>query len=442
MRFASGTMFNTRAEPSFVAPETPRLFLNSFPYKFGFRLAFNCEVDAVGDLTLMRKRATATGMKIFFLLFTAIAQAQSLDYAKLTNLLEETQPATVSEALLEINKEYPNALDNYMLVTRSMSLQGSEIQAPRAIVFSEDTKFVLTFTGRNDLRGGDRFEVMHFLEDQKKYEFREIKFFGELTPGSETKFEISEPNGVGQRCLHCHGSNPLPIHDSYPFWPDAFGSQAHTSANLMSGLQKAEVEAYSKFVSDKNSNSRYAFLPAVNFEALTAMNVKYSETVAKVVREVARTDLDSLPEIKAKINSVIDRFARAPRSSELNEDAFAELQKLSEYHQTKLVRYARNFGMDKLVLLDELLAQASVQAIDKLALDTGIPRENTLALWTYTQTKSQDLFLLPLLRNELGQDILYFNSWSPVPGRRFIEFNEPSLGPNESGIVKAVSELL
>lgn len=381
--------------------------------------------------------------------FLALAQGQQpLNYDQMVTVLEERKPATVADALSAIKAEYPEYFENYALVARSMSIQGSTPAAPRAVVFDKEAKLVMTFNGQVGERGYDRIELMTFDDEKKTYDFREIKFFGDSQ--SEGTFEISQPGGVNGRCLNCHGQSGLPIWDSYPFWPDYFGSFAKTQTTLAPYQQK-EVEAYLEFVSGAKSHKRYQSLPELSFAQITEMNSKLSRAFAARVRENAKLKLEELPALTTALKNVLSNFdphtaivstdGLALPTRQLTQDETSELLKLSEYHSTKLVRYARNYGTDKEELLDDLIAANSV-AISKISIATGVPLENKLQLWTYTQSQPADLILLPQLRQALGEEISHLTEWSIIPGRRFIEFSHPDALPDDSGIENALADLL
>ena len=382
---------------------------------------------------------------------SALAQAQSLNFELIVKTLEAHQPNTVAKALSAIQADHPNAFENYMLVARSMSIQGSTLEAPRAVVFDQDAKLVMTFNGQVGERGYDRLELMAFDESKKTYDFREIKFFGDS--GTEGTFQISVSGGVSGRCLNCHGQSALPIWDSFPFWPDYYGSFAKlpATASVILPLQQKEVEAYSNFVAGAKSHDRYKVLPEKSFSEITDMNSVLGRAFAERVRETAKSEMDQMPAFSEALRNVLNAFD--PQDTIATRDGLAlpnrplalaeleELTSLSGYHETKLVRYARNFGGDKATLLSQLVA-SNANSISAISKATGIAPENTLELWTYTQTQAADLLLLPNLRSALGDQIWYLNAWSIIPGRRFIEFSHPDALPGESGIEKALADLL
>lgn len=395
-------------------------------------------------------------MKLIAILLSVVlplsAGAQdNLNYEMVIKTLESHQPNTVAKALAAIKADHPASFENYMLVARSMSIQGSTPESPRAVVFDQDAKLIMTFNGQVGERGYDRLELMAFDESKKTYDFREIKFFGDAQ--ADGTFSISGSGGAGGRCLNCHGDDALAIWDSYPFFPDYYGSFAKTSDSpvAIQPYQQKEVEAYTNFVAQAKSHERYQVLPEKSFAEITEMNSALGRALAERVRETAKLQMSVMPAFVQALRDVFGAFnpqdtvgfrdGLALPNRPLSTSELDELSSLSDYHQTKLVRYARNFGGDKVTLLDELVT-SKADSIAVISKATGIAPEDKLQLWTYTQTQPADLVLLPKLRSALADQIGYLNAWSIIPGRRFIEFSHPDALPSESGIEKALSDLL
>ncbi len=367
------------------------------------------------------------------------AQEQSLNFELVVQTLKAHQPDTVAKALSALKSDHPNAFKNYILIARSMSIQGSSFEAPRAAVFTNDgAKFVMTFNGQPGERGYDRLEMMSFNDQTKHYDFREIKFLGDS--GVAGTYEISESGGIQGRCLNCHGQNALPIWDSFPFWPDYYGSFAKQPSGLKA-YQQNEVAAYAKFAAKAATHDRYQVLPAKTFSEITEMNSEIGRGFAERVRDVAKVELAEIPSIAAALKTIFDSFDASAVNRSLNLAEAAELSKYGEYHATKLARYSRNHDIEKDQLLDDLIA-ADHNSIATISQTTGVAPDNKLDLWTYTQLQPADLKLLPLLRQSLGTDVGYLHNWSIVPGGRFIDFSHPDGLSNESGIEKALEDLL
>lgn len=131
----------------------------------------------------------------------------------LKNLIDEKNVTTIEELLPLL----PEALrSNYTLVKESQSrIQGASLQDPRAVLFGNTARLVLTFNGNPSQPGYQSLEAMEFDLQKGKFELREINFSENAKP------QWSEPNP--KKCTVCHGSNPRPIWDSYRTWPSAYG---------------------------------------------------------------------------------------------------------------------------------------------------------------------------------------------------------------------------
>lgn len=379
---------------------------------------------------------------LFILVFpiAAVSQEQNLNFEEIIRVLEANQPKTVAQALHAIKAKHPKYFDNYALVARSMSIQGSTPANPRVVLFDQDAKLVISFNGEVGERGYDRIELMSFDDSMKSYDFREIKFFGDSNTAGT--YEISESGGVGGRCLNCHGQNALPIWDSYPFWPDYYGSLPHNGlwdARILEGIQQGEIQRFTDYLATARSHERYSVLTELNFEAITEMNSKITRAFASRIKDVAKAELAQLPTLASTLKQIFTSFNPAETRA-FGADEIAELDQLGKYQETKMVRYSRSYGIDKGVLLDLLVTSQSGNG--DAARAYGVPVENRLQIWTLTNTQPADLILLPQLRKALADDVGYLNSISIVPGRRFIDFSHPDLKRNESGIENMLSDLL
>jgi hypothetical protein len=169
----------------------------------------------------------------------------------------EVSHAQSIEAALDLLP--PAMRSNFTLMHDSRSLQGSSMLDPRAILFSEDGSFFVTFNGNPSQSGYAELEMMQFRESTKKFEFRVISF----SPGSSPV--VSEANPA--RCLTCHGSDPIPIWEDYfAQWPGAYGANHDT-------LSAAEAAAYRTFRAHAAESGRYSKL---SFES-TSQHFPYQD---------------------------------------------------------------------------------------------------------------------------------------------------------------------
>ena len=201
---------------------------------------------------------------------TSATTSATLDYPKFIELMNRQQPKSVMQTLQILKDHYPDYLSYHVFVYNSFSLQGSTLQAPRAVVFGKDSKLVISFGGDEKIKGYDVIEIMHFDDQEKKFEFREIQFPQDKTALTEDEmdstknFALSPKNGTDQKCLMCHGTPARPNVSTYPFFPGFYGS--HDDFRTTSAVDKndsmyPELVAYKQFMSGNRNQGRYAMLP-------------------------------------------------------------------------------------------------------------------------------------------------------------------------------------
>jgi hypothetical protein len=200
----------------------------------------------------------------------------ALDYASFENIIATNQLQTLEGTLEYFKKYFPDFFENYILMYHSRSLQTSSFENPRAILFDRSGHFVFSFNGDHKHRGYYNLEIMHFLPEQKRFEFREVSF----SPNGDRPPQFSKPNPA--KCMACHQSNirqkndPRPNWEPYNVWPGAFGSingnlkplpydlrQAKDRGLAREMIAKAEMEEakYKTFeTSTKPHHPRYKWL--------------------------------------------------------------------------------------------------------------------------------------------------------------------------------------
>ncbi len=160
-------------------------------------------------------------LNIFFLTFIAAitTSIQAANFELISKMIDNPDsPKTVEQFLEVLSQKDPEFFKHFTLMRESQSLQGSTPQFPRAIVFGEDAKFVLTFNGSPNQTGYQKIEMMQFVESQDGKSGFELR---ELTFGKDQRPMLSAANPA--ECSRCHGTDPKPIWEEYDRWPGAFG---------------------------------------------------------------------------------------------------------------------------------------------------------------------------------------------------------------------------
>ncbi len=174
----------------------------------------------------------------------AAASPRAFDFAALRDLIEGGRIRSIEQLLPAL----PASLrDRYALVFASRSLQDARFEAPRAVLYGVDARFVVTFNGASDQRGFNTLETMQFNGDTQQFEFREITF--PASASDSTPAVVSDPNP--RRCQRCHGSPAHPVWDKPPLWPGVYGERygAQLSAEERLGIRR--------FIERQQNDPRY-----------------------------------------------------------------------------------------------------------------------------------------------------------------------------------------
>lgn len=189
------------------------------------------------------------GLLILFCLLSKHGYAGQFNYEDLVALIKKNNFTQIELVLAALPEELRS---NYTLVYASRSLQGSNYDNPRTILFGRDAKLIVTFNGHPGQRNFDELEVLQFREHTKEFELRSIAF--------KDKVIFSEKNP--EACLSCHGNSPRPIWASYEYivdgtnqWPGFYGSSHDTPQK-----NAIEMAAFQRFKENAKTHSRYRHL--------------------------------------------------------------------------------------------------------------------------------------------------------------------------------------
>jgi cytochrome c553 len=192
---------------------------------------------------------------------------------------------------------------HFALVFNSRSLQEASFENPRAVLFGNDARFVVTFNGKAGQRGFDTLEIMEFDDRSNRFAFREIQFSGDSTPGQGAS--VSEANPA--KCGACHGQPQRPVWDTFPAWPGAYGEQYRAP------LTRPELDGLGAFLKAQPTHPRFQALEAVQVFADPYTFVPG----AKVLYAGAEIEPPNavLSQLLAKLNArmIAHELAAAPR---------------------------------------------------------------------------------------------------------------------------------
>jgi len=158
------------------------------------------------------------------------------------------------DSIEELVPLLPKALrGNFTFVYDSRSPFHDSISplAPRVVMFTDDARLVLTFTGDPAKPGYNLLETMTFDDDSASFRFRAYL----LPAGARGGWR---PDAAASDCTACHGKDPRPIYDSYPLWPGFYGSVLDTFFN--DRLGRRELANYRAFLAGPAKTGVYRTL--------------------------------------------------------------------------------------------------------------------------------------------------------------------------------------
>jgi hypothetical protein len=167
--------------------------------------------------------------------WTASAGDTRFSEAELEKLLQRS-PVTGSpvDSIRELIPLLPAELRrNFTFVYDSRSPFRSSISPdyPRVILFADDARLVLTFTGDEQKPGSDLLEILSFDDRTARFEPKSY-----LLPIAQRR-NVQLPSEA-TNCAQCHGADPRPIFDSYPLWPGFYGSVFDTFSRDRIGAEE------------------------------------------------------------------------------------------------------------------------------------------------------------------------------------------------------------
>lgn len=194
-------------------------------------------------------------LALIFAAWPAPARDLVFDFARLEALLQRN-PATgrsvnsVAELLPLLPRELRS---NFTFVYDSRSPFRASIspEFPRVIMFTEDARLVLTFTGDPAKPGFDVLETLAF--DDRAAAFK-LRFY--LLPAAERRSWRPAPEDTD--CARCHGADARPIFNSYPLWPGFYGSVLDAFPRDRLGF--AELAKYRAFLTGAARSEPYRSL--------------------------------------------------------------------------------------------------------------------------------------------------------------------------------------
>jgi hypothetical protein len=216
----------------------------------------------LSSFATLRRAETIVGALAIVLLPTLILAAwpaptsdSAFDSGRLEKLLQRN-PATGRpvDSIAELVPLLPRELrSNFTFVYDSRSPFRASIspEFPRAVLFTDDARLVLTFTGDPVKPSFDLLETLAFDDQKAAFTLRSY-----LLPAAERRAWRPTPEDAD--CARCHGADARPIFDSYPLWPGFYGSVLDAFPRDRLGV--AELAKYRAFLHGAAKSEPYRSL--------------------------------------------------------------------------------------------------------------------------------------------------------------------------------------
>lgn len=201
----------------------------------------------------------------FIILFAPLVQAKKFTHTDLESLLDKNPKTkkpvqSIAELIPLLPKEFRQ---NYTFVfdSRSPFKESITPKFPRTILFSKDTRLVLTYTGDPKAPGYDILEYMYFEDNTAIFKMGvrdlNINKKSKLNRFIASLFKAEKSKTLDTHsCTQCHGTDPRPINDSYPLWPGFYGSIRDTFPNDLAAT-RLEFKNYKKFLKHEAKHGVY-----------------------------------------------------------------------------------------------------------------------------------------------------------------------------------------
>jgi hypothetical protein len=266
------------------------------------------------------------------LIMTGTAFAKEISsFQQLKDLIEHQEISSVDELLPHLSRSFRS---NFMLVYRSRSRMQASPENPRVILSDANSRFVISFTGSEELVGGQKIEVMEQNPQTKLFEFAQINF-------DKNKGIHFEKNPTS--CLECHQTaiskskiydiNVHPLWDSYPDWPGIYGTSSRGTIFGSSSLkpESSITQQFEKFRNNSFKRSRYRYLiglKSISEHDLAKTNSRFGNEIAKLNFEKLGkvvTDNEKFSVYKDALSNLYPMPSDQKQKSFLSDEDFAQL---------------------------------------------------------------------------------------------------------------------
>lgn len=188
---------------------------------------------------------------------------EELSYSDLVSLIKAEKITNIDDLVpkLKAHKEFWTACGE----SESAQEKLADPTHPRIIAYGKSANMFLGYVSceledsvEKDYPDCEALEVIHRDPKTGIVEMREIRLPGKNSKKIEAK--VSEPNP--RQCLHCHGTPPLPVFESYNTWPGCFGSLSRDKNDVMlkNSTEEKNYKTWKDSLKQKTAPLRYTSL--------------------------------------------------------------------------------------------------------------------------------------------------------------------------------------
>lgn len=341
---------------------------------------------------------------VFCIFFAGVnCNAQTFTNSDLINLLNKNPKTNAPvDSIAELVSLLPQELrKNFTFVFDSRSPLKDSISAsyPRVVLFSDDARFMLTFTGDPAKPGADVIETMSFNDKSSAFELYARKLPAAIRRGETFSTDTKS-------CMKCHGEDPRPIFDSYPLWPGFYGSIRDTffedsaltrneKKNFLSFKRKqGKTGVYKNLIYTSQSDVAPFLEPAKINRKENIADLKVLESLPNTRLGMALTELNRKRIYRKLVKAIPNNEKKKLYLRELLDCGTSKVTRADVKNITALMQIENtdrlkrlgikdNDPIKKLSHMEELTFVRELAQVDWIARDAGTGREDwSMALET------------------------------------------------------------
>ncbi len=138
------------------------------------------------------------------------------------------------------------------------------------LLYGEDAKFIIAFTGNPAATNFNNLELMQFHDDTKTFEFRSVQFPTAKENAQKPIFSEANP----ELCTSCHRTDARPNLDII-LWPRVFGAENDNvfREGKQADRKSEDYRSYTHFMETGKNRGRYQFLSPTHDPGSSLPNV-------------------------------------------------------------------------------------------------------------------------------------------------------------------------